>query len=186
MSQPLPLDPQIEAATRMALKTRQFYDLFLRTTSEEGHLLHRPVLSEYNEVIRFIRAACRDAALLELHSLFADRRDTVNLPRLVREVEQALQGRLAHARLLSAGIPENITKVKILRDNAIAHRTKQIEFDDVFREANITRSEVSDTIDVAVKIVNELRLARDLEPAWASPLPLETFDRMLTALRSGA
>ena len=182
MTQPLPLDKRIDAASRMAFKARQFWSLFLLTKSQEGHKAHRRVFNDYWEAIRFIQAACRDAALIELHSLFADHRSTVNLPRVIREVE-AMGLQMSEARRLQDTVIANLSKIKILRDSALAHRTKLVEFNDVFRKADITYAEVGRTADVAVSIVNELRRARGLDREEVSPLPLETFDRMLVSLR---
>ena len=83
-------------------------------------------------------------------------------------------------------VSANLPKLKILRDRALAHRTKAVEFNEVFRTADITYAQVSETIDAAVAIVNELRIGRGLEPADVSPLPTETYARMLNALRAEA
>ncbi|MEO6153004.1 MAG: hypothetical protein ABIT09_10825 [Croceibacterium sp.] len=182
MSQPLPLQARVEAASRMAFKSRQFYSLYFATKGEAGHRLHHGAINEYYEVIRFFEAACRDAALIELHSLFTPRKDTVNLPRLVQEMEGTV-GPLNKSRQALRAIATNLPKIKHLRDKALAHRTKLIEFNDVFREADITHVQVSSAIDAAVVIANELRFACGLSQEPVSPAPVETYYEMLEALR---
>lgn len=185
MTQPLQLNERVCAASRMALKARHHYSLFLLTSSTDGHLSHRPVIREFWEVLRFIQQANLVAAIVEAHSLFQDRKDTINLPRLLREIEEK-NGPLHAARDQMARIAPFLNKVAILRNKAIAHRTKLVSYDDVFKRADIKRDEVGALLDAGVALSNELLVAEGFEAEEVSPLPTDAYHRMLEALRSEA
>jgi hypothetical protein len=164
----------------MAMKAKQHFLLWRLTHGVEGHKVHRPVFQEYWEAIRFLQNGQLVAAIVDLHSLFEHRSDTINLPMLVREVEKLGQSIASRADLDAA--ETSVAKVRLLRNAAIAHRTRKRSYNDVFTAAAVTPDELGELIDLAIWVSNELLEAIGKEPEGLNPYPVETYSRMFRDL----
>lgn len=165
----------------MALKAKQHFLLWRLTHGVEGHLEHRPVFREYWEAIRFLQNGQLIAAIVELHSLCERRSDTINLSALVDEVERDPDKSIASRSALAVA-EASMTKIRILRNAALAHRTNKASYNDVFSTAAITPDEIAALIEVAIHVSIELLEALGEPAQELSPFPLETYDRMFRDL----
>ena len=87
----------------------------------------------------------------------------------------------AVSSLLSSAKPI-AKKVAILRNNAIAHRTISLSYNDVFKLANVTPGELRDVTDIALKITNRLLLSCGLQDQHFTDMPRQDAVTMMTAL----
>lgn len=119
--------------------------------------------------------------MVELHSLLDADKATINLPHLVKAVEdlngpqKPLQDALADAR-------PTFDRLRILRNAVYAHRTRKKSYAEVFQGAQITPDQLQELVLTCVKISNELRVEVGLEAEAPTPLPIETYHRMLEQL----
>lgn len=180
--QNLPLRKRLLAASRMARNAHTQFSLWRGLSSVDAHKAHRSVLNEYWEHLRFTKQAHLVASLVELNSLISKHRLTINLPNLLLELGKSGFDVSEPQKMLSR-VQGEAKKVETLRNNALAHRSKQQEYDDVFRAAAITPDEIRELIDTAVEIVSLSLSVLDEDRPITSELPSQSLDRMLTALR---
>ncbi len=116
--------------------------------------------------------------------VFETRRDTISFAALISEMKAAgqLKGREdAVSSLLSSAKPI-AKKIAILRNNAVAHRTLSMSYDDVFKQADVTPGELREVTDMALEIANCMLLACGLRDQHFTDLPREDAISMMTAL----
>ena len=90
---------------------------------------------------------------------------------MVREAEAALL-------VLEAAVK----KVRIIRHNALAHRSASLAYDDVFRLANITADELGELVSSAEAVANSLAKAAGVEPAVMAYYAAHMLDRLFVDL----
>jgi hypothetical protein len=143
-------------------------------------------MREYNEFFRFTPHAYLVTYVVYMAGAFETRQDTISLVALVREMKATgkLRGHdeATASSLLSAARPI-VRKVAILRNNAIAHRSVSMSYNDVFKLAAVTPGDLRDITDIALKIANQLLASCDLREQYFTDLPREDAIRMMTALQ---
>lgn len=180
--QPMPLKERLRAAGRMARNAHIQFSLWRGISSVDAHKAHRPVLNEYWEHLRFTKQAHLVASLVELHSLHKKNRRTINLQDLILEMKR--EGwNVAGAQKSLEEVRVATDKIEVLRNEALAHRSRIQSYDEVFRAAEITPAEIQDAIDVGVEVVSILLLLIGEESQIVDELPQHSLDRMLTNLR---
>jgi len=83
-----------------------------------------------------------------------------------------------------ASIESPVKKIKVIRDKALAHRAKGDMYKDVFREAGLSANELIRVMDVAIDVLNELRLARGLTDVLFRPYTTDTLRSMISDLKA--
>ncbi len=114
------------------------------------------------DFFRFDERAHLNNCLIHLCSLFERRADTVNLENLLEQsfIEAAAKSRLNFV-LKSVEVP--LEKVMILRSNLIAHRKNANGYDEWFKRADLRHDDIAELLKVAAEILNEMRLAANLD-----------------------
>lgn len=181
MAKPLALEERVIIAVSMALKAKQHFLLWRLTHGVEGHRKHRSVYNEYWEAIRFLQNGQLIAAIVELHSLWERRTETINLAGLLDEVEGVIGKPLAGRTALAEAV-SSVMKIRLLRNAAIAHRTNKKSYNDVFAKAAITVDQIEGLIDLAINLANDLLEALGADRQELNPLPLETYNRLFRDL----
>jgi hypothetical protein len=75
------------------------------------------------------------------------------------------------------------SKVTILRHNLFAHRSASLTYSEAFEMAGLTREQLADLTETALKIANALLLARGLPDQFFHPGPREHAEALLRTLR---
>jgi hypothetical protein len=141
-------------------------------------------MDEYSEFFRFTPHAYLVTYVVYIAGVFETRRDTISFAALISQMKAAgqLEGQEeAVSNLLSVAKPI-AKKVAVLRNNAIAHRTVSMSYDDVFKQAEVTPGELRDLTDVALEIANRLLRACGLQDQYFTDLPRADAVSMMTAL----
>ncbi len=167
----------------MALRCYVHLGLWRLTAGVEGRKLHNEVLNDHWEHLRFLEHGQLFTAVIELHSLLDADKVTINLPHLVQALE-AQKGPHPLLRKALADAHPVFDRLRILRNAVYAHRTKKKSYSDVFKTAEITPDQLQALVLICVKISNELRVEVGLEAQTPSPLPMQTYHRMLELLAS--
>ena len=181
----LPLKDRIDRVAQHIIRARLFLDLWFYFEEDRSRREIIETMREYGEFFRFAPRACLVTYVVYTAGVFETRQDTISLVVLIREMKAA--GRLsgqdetAACGLLSSAKPI-AKKVAILRNNAIAHRTVSMSYNDVFKLANVTPGELRDVTDIALKIANRLLLSCGLQDQHFTDMPRQDAVRMMTAL----
>jgi hypothetical protein len=157
MAKALSTIEQIFAVSRMVHRTHIHLALWKLTAGVEGRSRHREVLDEHWEHLRFLEHGQLVTAVVELHSLLDANERTINLPRLLDEVEAQAGPQPQIREALSVAQPD-FSRVRTLRNSAYAHRTKRRAFPDIFKAAQLTPDQLQGLILTGINVANELRV----------------------------
>jgi hypothetical protein len=185
MRQSLALDERLYRAGQHVVRSRLYFDLWFYFEGAETRPNIIGTMREYNEFFRFTPHAYFVAYVMHIAGMFDNRKDTINLTRLAREMKAAhqIQGQaITEVDALLAQAAPVASKVTVLRHNAFAHRSASISHDGAFKKAAVTAVQLRDLTELSLKIVNRLLLARGLKDEVFTPLPLEAAEAMMRAL----
>lgn len=184
----LPIEDRIERAAQLVLRARVFFDIWFYFESNDTRPSLLDIMQEFSEFFRFAPHAHFVAFVVTTAALFDRRRDTISLPGLVREMEQAnrlptrtqadLNALIKQAQPLAA-------KIVLLRHNAFAHRSSTLSYDDAFKAAAVTAAQMRDLTDTALKIANHLARAIGRTEHFFNELPRADAETMMKALKKG-
>jgi hypothetical protein len=182
MAKALPTIEQIFAVSRMAHRAHTHLSLWKLTAGVEGRSRHREVLDDHWEHLRFLEHGQLVTAVVELHSLLDADERTINLPRLLDEVEAQAGPQPLIREALAAAQPD-FSKVRLLRNSAYAHRTKKKAYAEIFKAAQLTPDQLQGLVLTCINVVNDVKVVFGLTAEPPSSLPLEAYERMLEQLR---
>jgi hypothetical protein len=117
--------------------------------------------------------------------LFEGREDTINLPTLASELAVSnadTAGTIAEAESILGEARPLISKVIMLRSNLFAHRSASLTYAKAFEKADITANQLGHLCVLALRIVNRLLLARNLDEKYFHTLSRSNAEAMLNAL----
>jgi hypothetical protein len=142
-------------------------------------------MNQYSEFFRFDDHAHFVSFIVHIAALFDNRRDTISLPRLVREAQSSTRipattvdcARPMLTRALSLS-----GKVAILRHNLFAHRSASLSYGDAFRQASVTVDELRELTETAMDLVNQLLVALGEPEQLHHTFPRDDAVRLLDAL----
>jgi hypothetical protein len=126
-----PLDERVRIAGQLAVRSRIFFDIwwFYKGAGTRGKIIY--MMNEYFEFFRFDAYAHFVAFVIHIAALFEDRRDTVNLPALIREAKDTITSwaaRMVLAEYLLTHARPLVQNVTILRSNLFAHRSTSLSY----------------------------------------------------------
>lgn len=104
------------------------------------------------------------ALLVALYPLYETRRDTYNIPRLLKILgkEDAIGAEaLASADRLYAEAKPLWVKVGVLRNKAFGHRSDSLTTDQIFKVAEVTPNDLKRLLDLTKKLLNSVTRALD-------------------------
>lgn len=181
----LPLKVRVDRAAQHVIRARLFLDLWFYFEEDRSRREIIETMREYGEFFRFTPHAYLVTHVVYMAGAFETRRDTISLVALISEMKASAQlneqDEAEVSGLLSSAKPI-AKKVAILRNNAIAHRTISRSYNDVFKLADVTPSELRNVTDMALKIVNRLLLSCGLQDQRFTNLPREDAVNMMNAL----
>jgi hypothetical protein len=185
--QPLSLNVRLDRIAQHIVRARLFFDLWFYFEGQGTRPQIIETMREYNEFFRFTPHAYLVTYIIYMAGVFDKRKDTINLPKLVREVGKngtltaleisAVNGLLAKANRIA-------NKVAILRHGAFAHRSAHISYNDVFTLADVKPDQLRDLTDIALEATNHLLSAQKLQKQHFTSLPREAAHAMMEVLGS--
>jgi hypothetical protein len=182
----LPIDDRIERAAQLVLRSRVFFDIWFYFESNDTRPALLNTMEEYNEFFRFAPHAHLVAFVVTICALFDKRRDTLSLLNLVTEMTSAnLLSSLSQSEV-GALVDEAkplVSKIRILRHNAFAHRSAIMSYDDVFKMAALTPLQMRKLTEIALKITNQLARARGRGEHFFNELVRGAAEAMMKTLK---
>jgi len=104
------------------------------------------------------------ATLVALYCLYETRKDTYNIPQLLRRSKTESKftpEEIAEFEILYARAKPLWAKVCVLRNKAFGHRSISLTVEEAFAEANVTPNEFSELIEVTKQLLNTVSRAYD-------------------------
>jgi len=99
------------------------------------------------------------AMIISLYRLYETRKDTMNLPQLVRLLRKHNTLSIQEIKSMESDIKSMRPlwqKVSILRNNMFAHRSNKLDDDDVWKKASVTPNQFKKLIDDSEGILNRI------------------------------
>jgi hypothetical protein len=183
--QPRPLNERLDRIGQHIVRARLFLDLWFYFEERDSRRKIIETMLDYNEFLRFTPHAYLVTYVIYMAGVFDKTRGTISLAHLAREMTAAghLKGPdAATVETLLVEAKPIADKVVILRHKAFAHRSADISYDDVFKEAAVRPDQLRELTDIALKIANRLLLARRLQDQYFTELPREAAEAMMKVL----
>lgn len=184
MARRLSLEERVEAVCREASLAKRHFEIFRVYTDPESLGRHWSTMDRYADFVRLDERAHRDLAILRVTSLFDTKEHTTHLPDLLKEarLNGASPELLSEAEKALGALADAVRKVRMIRQNAVAHRSATITYDETFKRASVTVDELGQLVGSAEAVANALARAIGIEPepmAWAAPGDLSRlFDHL--------
>lgn len=133
------------------------YELFncLRTTTNREQ--YKSAFSDYNHFFKLVNPSVFFTLILSLYKLLETRRDTVNLGRVVDQANKNGYLDATEQRTLQMQITQARTiwnKVRVVRNELIAHCNQTSSLTEVFAKANVTPRELEELAIAYIDILN--------------------------------
>jgi hypothetical protein len=140
------------------------FDVWWVFKSRDTRPLYADAMNRYLQFFTTSIHAHFVALLMALYRLYETRRDTFNIPSLLKIIRDP--------NVFPASVFEEVdkiyararplwVKVSVLRNEAFGHRILDLSVEDVFGKANVTRDELKELIDLTKQLMNTLSLAHD-------------------------
>ena len=175
---------QIEKAVDLVVRARVFLDAWHLSKGIDGRSKHQDFWDEYWEFWRFNEHALLFSHIVHMAALFENNSKTICFNRLRAELAKCpTKFDLAGIDKLLSGCSVTAKGVAILRNNAFAHRSSKMSYDEAFKQANLTADKLRELSDSALQIANAmLRLVGAAERDFAT-LPLQHLEKLASSLK---
>jgi len=161
---PTNLDPHIAALRHSASVASLNYDIWWAYKSKEHRPIYVATMNRYPGFFETSIYAHFVALLVALYPMYETRRDTFNIPRLLKVLDK--EGHvpdkvLAKANAIHAEAKPLWVRVGVLRNNAFGHRSDSKTVKEAFKEAGITPDQLKKLIELTKRLLNTISLALD-------------------------
>lgn len=99
------------------------------------------------------------AMIVSIYRVYETRKDTINLPQLIKKLENQNAISKQEIKRIKSDI-EQIkplwVKVAVLRNKMFGHRSNALDHDEIWKEANVTPNQFKKVIDESKRILNEI------------------------------
>jgi hypothetical protein len=184
---PLPIGERVDIVGKMVVRSRVFYELWWFKVGIETRGPILGSLNNYQSFFNFDEHAHFVSMIIYLHNVFDERNDVISLPKLLDEIAKLVKHNsadIAEARDVQKRAAPTARKLKALRDDAIAHRSKNTDYKKVFEAAAITADGLRDLTEDALAISNAIRRSLGKRRQSFDELPLYDAKRLMSALGS--
>lgn len=140
------------------------YDIWWVYNSKDTRPRYLKTMNRYRLFFHTSIHAHFVATLVALYRLYEIRKDTYNIPSLLRTLkkERALDDQiLSRLDQIYQRAKPLWVKVNILRNKAFGHRSLAHTVEEVFKEARVTPNELRQLVEITKKLLNELSHAWD-------------------------
>jgi AbiU2 len=181
----LPIKDRVDRAVQLVLRARILFDIWFYFEAKETRSPILDIMQAYSEYFRFMPHAHQLAFIITFAVLFDRSRNTISLHHLVREMtrnKQLSQQAQAEVNELLDKVKPLEAKIVVLRHKAFAHRSAHTSYDDVFRKAKVSATQMRELTETALLIANKLAEAVGVNIGFFNELPREDAARMMRTL----
>ena len=164
---------QIEIVTQQIVRARIYYDIwwFYKGYGTRSDVVE--VMEDYSEFLRFDEHAHFVSMIVHSCCIWDKRSDAVSLFQLGKSLIDTK--RSIPAKVLWESFEKcrgQSEGLKIIRDKAIAHRSRFLDYDKVFKEAGIIPDSIKLMLMESLRLVNILRVKAGMDEAEFASYPL--------------
>ncbi len=99
------------------------------------------------------------AMIVSIYRLYETRKDTINIPQLVKLLENknVISNKdIEEIKFDIKQIKPLWVKVSVLRNNAFGHSSNELDYDEILKEANVKLNQFKEIIDESKSILNKI------------------------------
>ncbi len=159
----LSLERRVDIAAQLAVRARTYLDMFEFFEDVETAPKINDAINDYPWFFRLHHHVYRFAFVVEIAGLFKRNNGTVNLPHLLDECRSKLKE--TEWQAISSKMEEwevIASKAELIRSKALAHRSADLDYDDAFSGADVTRNQLKGLNDLSLEVANRLRSNRSV------------------------
>lgn len=157
---PLPLERQVRDLGNQIIRARIFYDFWWQLQGEpmDDHLAG---MNLYPDFFRFSRHAYLYAMVVQTMIPFDQRRDSLSFKTIIKEINKDTSLRQAANEVESivSGSATLWRKMKVIRDECFAHRSRLSSYDAVWTRAAIRPMDIYCAQSTALEAINLIERA---------------------------
>ncbi len=185
----LSLKRRIEIAGQLAVRSRAYFDTFDFYQDRKQYGQHfEGQWKKHYWFFKYEMHVYRLSFILKAAALFKSTPQwaTVNFPDIVRELSPKLDPGVLKSLQADLGLAKpTATKLDIIRNNALAHRSADLDFDEAFKKAKVTRAELRSLTDISLRLANTLAAEVNVPSvAFHTQETLRDLKRVFTGLGS--
>ncbi len=187
----MPIAERVEYVVNLAVRTGVFFDIWwLYRGPTRADILQQ--MNACPDFFRFDEHAHLVSMIIHLAVLHDKRGDTLGFETLIEDTTNSLGAsrtaeqcqKLLEAYQLLTKHHDLISRVRLLRHKAFAHRDASQNYNDVFREADLKPNELKQLIDDSRRIANKLAACLGLQEGMPDQFAVAHARRVLDALKS--
>jgi hypothetical protein len=185
---PLTLRRRVDIAGQLTVRCRAYLDIFEFYQDPATRKLIKGQMQDYYWFFKYEEHIYRFALIVKLTGLFTSvrKKPTVNFHALINDVRSKMRNadwNVLEALVLSA--KPIVDKIEIIRNSALAHRSADLDFDTAFKKAGVTRNELKQLSEIALRAANTIAVAVGVpEVAFHSTETRRDMRKMFEALGS--
>ena len=161
------------------MRARIFLDAWQLSKGIDGRTKYHDFWDEYWEFWRFNEHALMFSHIVHMAALFEKSSKTINFIQLLTELRNTgNQADLAAIDNLLSDSSATVKGIAILRNNAFAHRSAGMSYDDAFRHAKLSFDQLRELNDSALKIANVMLRMQNSDAREFMELPLQFLERL--------
>lgn len=146
----------MDIAAQLALRARTHLDLWWEYEGADSRPQHVEIMNTFVDFFRFDSHAHFLSAVMYLAQLLETDQGNLNLQRLTALAEASGAQGASSARQILVGVAHLARKISIVRSNLYAHRSANLDADDVFTKAMITADELREASNATLGAINHL------------------------------
>jgi hypothetical protein len=180
------VEDRIIRAEELAHRARVFLDIWVAMTLDTAVEPFTDVLDEYDEFFRFTRVAHEATFISRITNLLQPHKSAENLPALINDASrrEVITADVVHrCRAALVECDPMFRKVKLIRDNAMAHQHRYRQQTEIYIEAQVTLDGMVELSDQVILVTGDLMEAIGLRRRIVLTNPVAALERMLSMLK---
>lgn len=183
MSNKLSVETRLEVLTQQIIRAHIYYDLwwFVVGSNTCDQIIDQ--LDPFSDFFLFENHAHFVSMIVYCTTVWDKPRDAISLPKLAGEIlEPKRFSEHEAARLKITELETGAAGLKEIRDNAVAHRNAAVDYEGVFKQANVIPDQIPTMLAEWLEITNFLRKLKGMQPQCFRDTPLNDFQKLILKL----
>ncbi len=148
------IDEQIEDLTNLVRVADFNFRLWWTYRNDTDFQKYRDAMNGYPLLFKVTWSAHFATMILALYALYETRDDSVNFGQVIQSFPPDVREKLEATEQAPRGLWKK--KITILRNEVIAHLSKDVDRDENFRKAGVTPNELKRLVELSKELVNAI------------------------------
>jgi hypothetical protein len=180
------LETKLDILVQITLRARCFFEFWWVYEGAPTRPKYLDAMNQYSEFFRFDTHAHQVAYTIYLCQIFESKLNTLNIRGLLKEAKarNLSEHSIASVEQLLQEAEPILKKLVIIRSNLFAHRSLSLNYKTAFHKAAITPNQIRRLCEIALEVVNLLRIAFGQDELSFTDLSTEDLTRLLEAIKT--